>query len=48
MIFTEGGVDEPHWQPNAAELDYVIKGKVRPKIFESLPKYQEDHSFFNI
>lgn len=27
------GVREPHWHPNAAELDYVIDGKARMTIF---------------
>lgn len=25
----KGGIREPHWHPNAAELDYVVKGKAR-------------------
>lgn len=25
----KGGLREPHWHPNASELDYVVKGKVR-------------------
>ena len=28
-----GGVREPHWHPNAAELDYVISGRGRMTIF---------------
>jgi oxalate decarboxylase len=27
------GIREPHWHPNAAELDYVISGKARMTIF---------------
>jgi oxalate decarboxylase len=27
------GVLEPHWHPNAAELDYVISGRARMTIF---------------
>ncbi|WP_148685835.1 cupin domain-containing protein [Candidatus Nitrosocosmicus hydrocola] len=27
------GIREPHWHPNAAELDYVIKGRARMTIF---------------
>lgn len=27
-----GGIREPHWHPNAAELDYVIKGRARMNI----------------
>lgn len=27
------GVREPHWHPNAAELDYVISGRARMTIF---------------
>ena len=29
------GIREPHWQPNAAELDYVISGRARMTIFGS-------------
>src|SRR5919198_590095 len=29
----KGGVREPHWHPNAAELDYVISGRARMTIF---------------
>ncbi len=28
----ENGVREPHWHPNAAELDYIIKGRARMNI----------------
>ena len=28
-----GGIREPHWHPNAAELDYVINGRARMTIF---------------
>jgi oxalate decarboxylase len=28
----QGGVYEPHWHPNAAELDYVIEGRARMTI----------------
>ena len=27
------GTREPHWHPNAAELDYVMRGKARMTIF---------------
>ncbi|MDQ3902658.1 MAG: hypothetical protein M3247_03250, partial [Thermoproteota archaeon] len=27
------GIREPHWHPNAAELDYVISGRARVTIF---------------
>ena len=27
------GIREPHWHPNAAELDYVISGRARMTIF---------------
>ena len=33
LLLMKGGVREPHWHPNAAELDYVIKGKARMIIF---------------
>jgi oxalate decarboxylase len=33
LVLRKGGVREPHWHPNAAELDYVIKGKARMTIF---------------
>src|SRR6476659_1742359 len=29
----KGGVREPHWHPNAAELNYVIEGKVRFTVY---------------
>lgn len=29
LRLTIGGVREPHWHPNAAELDYVIAGRAR-------------------
>jgi oxalate decarboxylase len=28
-----GGIREPHWHPNAAELSYVINGRARMIIF---------------
>jgi oxalate decarboxylase len=33
LRFKAGGIREPHWHPNAAELDYVIDGKARITIF---------------
>ena len=33
LILRKGGIREPHWHPNAAELDYVIKGNARMTIF---------------
>jgi oxalate decarboxylase len=33
LILKKGGIREPHWHPNAAELDYVIKGNARMTIF---------------
>lgn len=33
LRFKLGGIREPHWHPNAAELDYVIDGKARITIF---------------
>jgi oxalate decarboxylase len=33
LVLKKGGIREPHWHPNAAELDYVIKGKARMTIF---------------
>lgn len=33
LRFKPGGIREPHWHPNAAELDYVIDGKARITIF---------------
>ena len=33
LSLKKGGVREPHWHPNAAELDYVIRGKARMIIF---------------
>jgi len=29
----KGGVREPHWHPNATELNYVLKGKARLTVF---------------
>ncbi|WP_458719638.1 cupin domain-containing protein [Candidatus Nitrosocosmicus sp. R] len=31
----KGGVREPHWHPNAGELNYVIEGKVRFTVYGS-------------
>ena len=33
LLLKKGGIREPHWLPNAAELDYVIKGNARMTIF---------------
>lgn len=33
LRFAPSGIREPHWHPNAAELDYVIDGKARMTIF---------------
>ena len=33
LRFKPSGIREPHWHPNAAELDYVIDGKARMTIF---------------
>jgi oxalate decarboxylase len=33
LLLKKGGVREPHWHPNAAELDYVVKGRARMTIF---------------
>jgi oxalate decarboxylase len=33
LVLKKGGIREPHWHPNAAELDYVIKGRARMTIF---------------
>jgi oxalate decarboxylase len=33
LVLKKGGIREPHWHPNAAELDYVIKGRARMIIF---------------
>jgi oxalate decarboxylase len=33
LSLKKGGIREPHWHPNAAELDYVIDGRARMKIF---------------
>ena len=33
LRFKPGGIREPHWHPNAAELDYVIDGQARLTIF---------------
>jgi oxalate decarboxylase len=32
LRFKQGAVYEPHWHPNAAELDYVIEGRARMTI----------------
>ena len=32
------GIREPHWHPNAAELDYVISGRARMTIFSPSDK----------
>jgi oxalate decarboxylase len=33
LSLKKGGIREPHWHPNAAELDYVMKGKAHMIIF---------------
>lgn len=33
LMLKPKGIREPHWHPNAAELDYVIRGKARMTIF---------------
>jgi oxalate decarboxylase len=33
LILKPRGIREPHWHPNAAELDYVLSGKARMTIF---------------
>ena len=33
LLLKKGGVREPHRHPNAAELDYVVKGRARMTIF---------------
>jgi oxalate decarboxylase len=33
LRFAPSGIREPHWHPNAAELDYVISGNARMTIF---------------
>lgn len=33
LRFKPSGIREPHWHPNAAELDYVTNGKARMTIF---------------
>jgi oxalate decarboxylase len=33
LKLNRGGVREPHWHPNAAELDYVINGRAHMVIF---------------
>ena len=33
LILKPKGIREPHWHPNAAELDYVISGRARMTIF---------------
>ena len=33
LSLKKGGIREPHWHPNAAELDYVIEGRARMIIF---------------
>ena len=33
LILKPKGIMEPHWHPNAAELDYVISGRARMTIF---------------
>lgn len=33
LYLKKGGIREPHWHPNAAELDYVINGRARMVIF---------------
>ena len=33
LLLNKGVVREPHWHPNAAELDYDIKGRARMIIF---------------
>jgi oxalate decarboxylase len=32
LYLRPGGIREPHWHPNAAELDYVIQGKAKMTI----------------
>lgn len=29
LRLSPGGIREPHWHPNAAEMDYVVKGRAR-------------------
>ena len=33
LQFKPSGIREPHWHPNAAELDYVVDGRARMTIF---------------
>jgi oxalate decarboxylase len=33
LMLKPKGIREPHWHPNAAELDYVMRGKARMTIF---------------
>jgi oxalate decarboxylase len=33
LVLKKSGIREPHWHPNAAELDYVVKGRARMTIF---------------
>ncbi|WP_369125275.1 cupin domain-containing protein [Alicyclobacillus fastidiosus] len=28
LFMSKGHIREPHWHPNAAELDYVVSGQV--------------------
>ena len=32
MSLRPGGIREPHWHPNVAELDYVVEGKAKMTI----------------
>jgi oxalate decarboxylase len=35
LLLKKGGVREPHWHPNAAELSYCLSGKAFMTIFGS-------------
>jgi oxalate decarboxylase len=42
LCLKKGGVQEPHWHPNAGELNYVIEGKVRFTVFRPNGKVETD------
>ena len=35
LCLKKGGVQEPHWHPNAAELNYCISGKAKMTIYSN-------------
>jgi oxalate decarboxylase/phosphoglucose isomerase-like protein (cupin superfamily) len=36
LFMTKGHIREPHWHPNAAEMDYVVTGEVRISVLDPI------------